>query len=54
MQELVGKDVEVLALETTYKGKLIEIGETEVYIEAESGWIAIPVEKIISIKEKED
>ncbi len=54
MQDLVGEDVEVLALETTYKGKLIEIGETEVYIEAESGWIAIPVEKIISIKEKED
>lgn len=54
MQDLVGKDVEVLALETTYKGKLIEIGETEVYILAESGWIAIPVEKIISIKEKEE
>lgn len=54
MQDLVEKDVEVLALETTYKGKLIEIGETEVYLLAESGWIAIPVEKIISIKEKED
>ncbi|MDP3261118.1 MAG: hypothetical protein AAB287_03075 [Nitrospirota bacterium] len=54
MQDLVGKDVEVLALETTYKGKLIEIGETEVYLQAESGWIAIPVENIISIVEKEE
>ena len=50
----LGKDVEVLALETTYKGKLIEIGETEVYLQAESGWIVIPVEKIISITEQED
>ncbi|NCO82828.1 MAG: hypothetical protein GW872_00550 [Nitrospirae bacterium] len=54
MQDLIGKEVEVLALETTYKGKLIEIGETEVYLQAESGWIMIPVEKIISITEKED
>jgi hypothetical protein len=54
MHDLVGKDVEVLALETTYKGKLIEIGETEVYLQAESGWISIPVEKIISIVEKEE
>lgn len=54
MQDLIGKDVEVLALETTYKGKLIEIGETEVYLQAESGWIAIPVEKIISITETEE
>jgi len=54
MQDLVGKNVEVLALETTYKGRLIEIGETEVYLESESGWIMIPVEKIISIKEQEE
>ncbi|MDI6745164.1 MAG: hypothetical protein QMD07_07290 [Thermodesulfovibrionales bacterium] len=54
MQNLVGKEVEVLALETTYKGRLIEIGETEVYLEAESGWIMIPGEKIISITEQED
>lgn len=54
MIELVGKIVEVLTVETTYIGKLIEIGETEVYIETESGWIAVPVERVISVKEKED
>jgi len=52
--DLVGKIVEVLTLETTYIGKLIEIGETEVYLESEAGWIVVPVEKIISINEKED
>lgn len=54
MQDFVGKIVEVLTLETAYRGKLIEVGETEVYIKAESGWIVVPVEKVISIKEKED
>lgn len=54
MIELVGKIVEVLTVETTYIGKLIEIGETEVYIETESGWTVIPVERVISVKEKED
>ena len=54
MIELVGKIVEVLTVETTYIGKLIEIGETEVYIETESGWIVVPVERVISVKEKED
>jgi len=54
MQDLIGKIVKVLTVETAYIGKLIEIGEDTVYIEAESGWIAIPVEGIISINEKED
>jgi len=54
MRDLVGKIVAVLTVETSYTGKLIEIGEDTVYIEAESGWIAIPVEGIISINEKED
>lgn len=54
MTDLTGKIVEVLTLETTYTGKLIEIGETEVHIETENGWIVIPVERIISINEKED
>lgn len=54
MQELVGKTVEVLTTETTYIGRLIEIGETEVHIESDSGWVMIPVEKIVSINERTD
>ncbi|MBI4689439.1 MAG: hypothetical protein HY754_04100 [Nitrospirae bacterium] len=54
MIDLVGKVVEVLTLDTTYIGKLIEIGETEVYIESESGWMVIPVEKIMAINERGD
>ncbi len=54
MIDLVGKTVEVLTVETTYVGKLIEIGETEVYIESEMGCVTIPVERVISISEKKE
>jgi ribosome maturation factor RimP len=53
MRDLVGKIVDVQTTETTYTGELIEVGENEVYIKSESGWVAIPVEKITGIKEKE-
>jgi hypothetical protein len=53
MMDLVGKIVEVETPGMTYTGKLIEIGEDEVHLESESGWIVIPVEKITSIREKE-
>jgi hypothetical protein len=52
MIKLVGKIVEVEADEMTYTGRLIEIGEDEVHLESESGWIVIPVEKIAFIREK--
>jgi ribosome maturation factor RimP len=54
VRNLVGKIVEVQTIETMYTGELIEVGENEVYIQSDSGWIAIPVEKITDIKEKED
>lgn len=54
MIDLTGKMVVVETPETSYTGKLIEIGEEEVHLESEIGWIVIPVERITSIKEKED
>ncbi len=52
MDNLVGKEVVVETQETTYTGKLIEIGEEEVYLLSEAGWIVIPVERVDSIREK--
>jgi len=52
MIELVGKIVEVETGDVTYTGKLIEVGEHEVHIESETGWIVIPVEMIAFIREK--
>lgn len=51
MMDLVGKTVVIEAVGTTYTGKLVEIGETEVQLEGEFGWIVVPMDSIISIKE---
>lgn len=50
MQELIGKEVEVSAEDILYKGVLIEIGETEMYLLSDSGWIVVPVEKIADVR----
>jgi hypothetical protein len=50
--DLIGKIVEVVTEEIIYTGKLIEIGEDEVHLESESGWVVIPVDRIAVIREK--
>ncbi len=49
MHDLVGKTVEVRTADISYKGTLVEIGETEIHLRAESGWIVVPVEKVVEI-----
>lgn len=52
--DLVGRIVIVEAEDgITYTGKLIEVGEEEVHLESELGWIVIPVERISNIREKD-
>lgn len=50
---LIGETVIVDTQETTYTGRLVEIGEEEVYLQTDAGWIVIPVERVASIKKKE-
>jgi hypothetical protein len=50
--DLRGKTVEVIANDILYTGVLVEIDETDVYLQAESGWIVIPVEQVALIREK--
>ena len=54
VEDLVGKIVDVETPDVTYSGKLIEIGEYEVHLESEMGWIVVPVDKITAIRKKED
>jgi hypothetical protein len=54
MIDLIGKRVEVNAVDTVYAGILVEINENEVCLETESGWIVVPVDRIASIEEKTD
>lgn len=51
MHELIGKEVEVKTTETLYMGVLINIEENDVYLQSETGWIVVPLEKVVDIKE---
>jgi hypothetical protein len=49
MQALIGKEVEVITYETVYRGTLIEVGERDVHIQSKSGWVIVPIDKIVDI-----
>lgn len=53
MQELVGKEVEVNAVDVVYRGVLIEVGEKEIHLKSETGWITIPVDRVVDIRAAE-
>ena len=53
MMDLIGKRVIVETAEMLYEGKLVEVGEDEVHLESDMGWIVIPVQKITSVREKD-
>jgi hypothetical protein len=48
--ELLGKHVEVSANQITYHGTLVEVSETDVFLQGDSGWVVIPVDQVISIR----
>jgi len=54
MIDLIGKQVEVITAETVYVGKLVEINDNEVLLEADSGWITIPSERVAVIRERNE
>ena len=51
---LVGKEVEVLANNTVYRGKLIEVGIEEVYLKTETRWITLMTSAVSEIREIQD
>lgn len=51
MIDLVGKIVEVETGDIVYTGRLIEVGEDDVHLESETGWIVIPINRIVFIRE---
>ena len=50
MQDLTGKEVEVRTMDVSYRGILVEFGERDIHLQAETGWIVVPVEKVVDIK----
>jgi len=51
---LVGKEVEILANNTVYRGKLIEVGIEQVYLKAETRWITLMTSAVNEIREITD
>lgn len=50
IREMVGKEVEVIANGMVYRGKLIEVSESEVYIRTLLQSIALPASSVTEIK----
>jgi hypothetical protein len=48
---LVGKEVEVMANGTFYRGRLIEVGIEEVYLKTETRWITLMTASVSEIHE---
>ena len=47
---LIGHEVEAVANGIRYRGKLIEVSETEVFIQGEMGWMQLKVDEVTEIK----
>lgn len=48
--ELIGKEVEVTAKGFSYRGRLIEVSENEVFLQGDLGWIQLQVEDVTDIR----
>ncbi len=50
IQSMIGKEVEVLASGTTYRGVLIEVSDTEVHLKTSMQWISLPASSVSAVK----
>ena len=50
IQNMIGKEVEVIASGTTYRGVLIEVSDVEVHIRTSMQWVALPVSSVSAVK----
>ena len=47
---MIGQEVEVMSDGMLYRGRLIEVSDTEVFLQGELGWIQLSVEKVTEIR----
>ncbi|HEY3347260.1 MAG TPA: hypothetical protein VGK71_06525 [Nitrospirota bacterium] len=50
LNSMIGKEVEVDANETTYRGRLIEVSEDDVFLQSELGWIQLVTASVTDIR----
>lgn len=49
IMDMIGKEVEVMSSGMAYRGRLIEISETEVFLQGELGWVQLSIETVTDI-----
>jgi hypothetical protein len=49
IMDMIGKEVEVMSSGMAYRGRLIEISETEVFLQGELGWVQLAIETVTDI-----
>ena len=47
---MIGKEVEVIANGTVYKGVLIEVSESELHLKGQLQWITLPASSVSQVK----
>jgi len=47
---MIGKEVEVFANGTVYKGVLMEVSESEVHLKGQLQWITLPASSVSDIR----
>jgi hypothetical protein len=50
IQSMLGKEVEVIANGTTYRGVLIEVSDADVHIRTSMQWVSLPISFVSSVK----
>ncbi len=50
IQNMIGKEVEVLANGTTYRGVLVEVSDAEVHLKSMMQWMSLPVSSVSAIR----
>jgi hypothetical protein len=50
IQNMLGKEVEVIANGTTYRGVLIEVSDADVHIRTSMQWVSLPVSSVSEVR----
>jgi hypothetical protein len=50
IMEMIGKEVEVIANGTSYRGTLVEVSDTEVHIKSRLQYVSLPVSSVTEVR----
>jgi hypothetical protein len=50
IQEMIGKEVEVISNGMSYRGRLIELSETEVHIKSQLQYVSLPASSVTAVR----